>query len=647
MSIHPRLFELIQKLDGLASEPTLIGIVRAMEEVHLTVEEIKEFIHPDPKAYHRGRVILRDHYELLVMTWLPGQSSVPHDHTGSVCGVRVVQGTAIESCYRTAPDGYVDLEYETRVGPGEVSAGQDAGIHTLHNPLTESENLVTIHVYAPPLKDFRRFIPRPKPRVQIPPSYTPPTVLIVGGGFSGSMTAAQILKGARKNGSRVRVVLAERRGSVGEGVAYSTRETEHLLNVPAGRMSAWPDRPDDFFEWARDRDPQIKPSDFLPRTWYGEYVRQTLHETARDAMPHAELVVLADEARRVARHPQGGWMIHMDRGTSIRADSVVLAIGHRPPSDPLQKLWKGPRDRFVSDPWRPFVLNAVQPEDAVFVLGSGLTAIDTVLSMTREPRTGPITLVSRHGFKPQAHSLTPIHPLNMGEVVKALTGGPEPLKALTLCKTLKAFAKKKSLEGVDWRAVVDGLRPHLGHLWQSLSTKERKKFLTTLRPFWEIHRHRMAHTIRDQFTKLCEAGIVRIIKGRVISAESGPRGVRVAVRETGTGRVTESHYHWVVNCTGPLPSNRAEGNPVIGSLLVNGWVSADELSLGLETSPRGNAIDEHGAEVPDLFVVGTLRKPATWESTAVPELRQQAASVGEEILQRIEAPTASTVGQAI
>lgn len=651
-SIHPRLFDLIQKLDDLGADPTLAGIGRAMEEAHLSADDVAEFIHEDPKAYHRARVVRRDRYELLVMTWLPGQSSVPHDHTGSVCAVRVIQGTAIESCFRAAQDGFVDLEYETRVGPGEVSAGQDAGIHTLHNPSQRTahgpgERLITIHVYSPPLRDFRRFIQRPKPRPQATIPFSPPTVVVVGGGFSGSMTAAQILKGARKSGSRVRVVLAERRGSVGEGVAYSTREVEHLLNVPAGRMSAWPDRPDDFLHWARERDRDIKPTDFLPRQWYGEYVRQTLHDHAREAAPFGELVVQLDEARRVARHPQGGWMVHMERGTSVRADSVVLAIGHRPPSDPLAKCWKGPRDRFFADPWLPFALNAIQPEDSVLVLGTGLTAIDTILSLTREPRTGPVTLVSRHGFLPQPHPATPIAPLDMSAPVAELIGSSQPLKALRLCKVLKRFAKTKMKEGADWRAVVDGLRPHLASLWQALDTCERKKFLVHLRPFWEIHRHRMAAPIAAHCTRLLESGMLRVVKGRVVSVESGPRTVRLAVRETGTGRVLEAAASWVVNCTGPLPSNKAEANPVIGSLLVTGWVKPDEISLGLETAPSGMAIDSQGEEVPDLFVVGTLRKPALWESTAVPELRQQAAQVGEAILRRIETPAASTVGQAI
>ena len=71
---------------------------------------------------------------------------------------------------------------------------------------------------------------------------------------------------------------------------------------------------------------------------------------------------------------------------------------------------------------------------------------------------------------------------------------------------------------------------------------------------------------------------------------------------------------------------------MIGSLLVSGVLRPDELSLGIETTPDGHAIDADGREVADLFLVGTLRKSTDWESTAVPELRNQAAAAAEGVL---------------
>jgi uncharacterized NAD(P)/FAD-binding protein YdhS/predicted metal-dependent enzyme (double-stranded beta helix superfamily) len=637
---NPRLFELVRRLDALGSGAPLADIARALEEVPLTAGDVADYVRADRQSYHRARVVVRDHYELLVMTWLPGQASAPHDHTGSVCAVQVVQGDAVEGSYCVAADGYVDLEYETVVRAGEVSAGQDAGVHTLRNPALAGAPLVTVHAYAPPLKDVRRFVPRPigtGPRLR--PERTP-TVVVVGGGFSGSMTAAQLLRGARRLGVHVRVALVERRGAVAEGLAYSTREPAHLLNVPAARMSAWPDRPDDFVRWATRRHGDVRPGDFLPRQWYGEYVRDSLLEAARGTGASAELSVILDEVRRVARHPAGGWMVHLGRGASLRAEAVVLAIGHRPPSDPTRRMWDGPRDRFIADPWRPFAVSEVGPGEPVLILGSGLTAVDTVLSLAQQPRTAPITMVSRHGLLPQAHAAAPVPPVDMSPIVSRLVAVPANLRVRMLSRELRRTARVRTASGGDWRSVVDGLRPHTATLWRALSPGERRKFLARLRPVWEVHRHRLAPAVADRLRAMLDRGEVRVVAGHVVAAVANAAGVRVALRHSGSDRVTESESTWVINCTGPVPSNSAEANPVIGSLLVHDWVRPDDLALGLETTAAGNAVDARGREVPDLFVVGTLRKPALWESTAVPELRDQAAAVGDRVLRWIKTSAA-------
>lgn len=629
-----RLFELVRKLDALAGSPSLVDLADAIESTQLTLADVAAYVRENPRNYNRALVALREHYELLVMTWLPGQKSVPHDHAGSICVMQVLQGEAVEGSYRVASDGYVDFDYETVVRCGEVTAGADAGVHTVYNPATAKEPLVTVHVYAPPLKDFRRFIPRPEtPAASVSsPADTTPTIVVVGGGFSGSMTAAQIVRRAGEAGTKVRVLIVERRGAVGEGVAYGTRDLNHLLNVPAGRMSAWPDRPEDFLNWARQRSSKSRPEDFLPRQWYGEYVRETLWDAARQAASHAELRVIFDEVRRVARRPEGRWLVHLERGTSILADAVVLAVGHRPPSDPIGKRWSGPRTRLIADPWKPFGLNLIEPDEPVVILGAGLTAVDAVLSLAHPDRKAPITILSRRGLLPSSHAATPLTPVDLKPLVADLLAIPGGVRALDLSRRIRQKVRELAPQGVDWRAVVDGLRPHTAALWQAMSTDERQKFITRLRPFWEVHRHRMALSIGERYGELSDCDWVHLLAGRVISAQSDGNEVRLVIAERGSNRLIEIDAAWVVNCTGPAPSNSPAANPAIGSLLVDGHVRPDDLRLGIETMDNGNPISRDGQVVPDLFVVGTLRKPFYWESTAVPELRAQAAAVAEQVL---------------
>jgi len=632
-SLSGRLQELVRKLDRLGATPSLVDLAQALEAAPLTVDDVAEWVHTNPRNYNRATVALGERYEVLVMTWLPGQASVPHDHTGSICAMQVVKGEATEASYRIAPDGYVDLEYESVLRAGDVTSGQDAGVHTVRN--ARDEVLVTVHVYAPPIRDFRRFVPRPEAagdRIAAN-GHSTPTVVIVGGGFSGSMSAAQILRRASNigPGCRMSVVLVERRGSVGEGVAYGTRASCHLLNVPAGRMSAWPDRPDDFLQWLARRYGKSQGDNFVPRQWYGEYIRETLLETARDAAKSADLSVVLDEVRCVARHPSGGWIVHLARGASIRADAVVVAIGHRPPADPIARRWSGPGTRFIADPWSAYAMHAVEPDEPVVVLGSGLTAVDAVLLLNQSERSAPITLISRRGLLPHAHATGHATPVNLESMVAELLKSSGGLCAKTLFRQLRKKGRELASQGADWRSIIDGLRPHTAKLWQAMPRAQRRRFLSHLRPFWEVHRHRMPPAVAERFQALLASGQVRIVAGRVELARADERGIDITIREREGERLHDLRAGWVINCTGPSPANDARSNPVIGSLLVHGWLCSDELLLGIETTARGNAVDASGDEVGDLFIVGTLRKPAFWESTAVPELRSQAATVGERV----------------
>jgi uncharacterized NAD(P)/FAD-binding protein YdhS len=616
-----KLQTLIAKLDELGPNTTLVGVANALTNTKLTLDDVAPYIRTTPSAYHRGRVIQRDWYELLVITWLPGQSSAPHDHAGSVCAFKVIQGTAVEGEYTVGSDGYADLEYESTIAEGQLSAGEDASAHTVRNPST-TETLVTVHVYAPALRNLRRFTIRSTAK-PVPATPRQRTVAVIGGGFSGTMTAANLL---RQNFSG-RVALIERSGTIGEGLAYGTKEPAHLLNVPAGRMSAWPDRPTHFVEWLQQKNPATQSTDFVPRTLYGDYIRETLHHEAANSGTTLD-VQLAD-VRRVAKHPGGGWMVHLDRGNPVRADDVVVALGHRPPMNPLANVWHGPKHKYLIDPWQPYLISNIPDTDRVLILGSGLTAVDTVLSLAKPGRTGQITLLSRTGLLPRPHATTPIHPVDCTELVKGLIATSPTVDLIF--RAIRAEVRKQAKLGVNWRGVMDGLRPHTAALWQSLSNFDRKCFLQKYRQYWEVHRHRMAPAIQKQLHDLQNMELVRVQAGSVAAAIATDKSINVFLRHRGSLALEEKSFDWVINCTGPGPSNSAEASPVIGSLLLDGWVRPDELLLGLDVDANGNAVGQTGEPTAGLYVVGTLRKPSLWETTAVNELRQQAGQIAARI----------------
>jgi uncharacterized NAD(P)/FAD-binding protein YdhS len=145
----------------------------------------------------------------------------------------------------------------------------------------------------------------------------------------------------------------------------------------------------------------------------------------------------------------------------------------------------------------------------------------------------------------------------------------------------------------------------------------------------------MPTVVAERFDALLASGLVCVMGGRVVAVRAGTERLEVDVRPRGDSATTCLTAAWIVNCTGPTPSNRPEANPVIGALLVNGELRVDELALGVETTQDGSAICADGTIAPDLAVVGTLRKAGLWESIAVPELRQQAALAAERIVREL------------
>lgn len=631
-ALTPRLADVVERFVALGETVTRRDAISILASCEIDLDDVSGFVEESPHGYARRRVARTDAFEMLVMTWKAGQGSVPHDHAKSLCALRVLRGRLHETRYTPASDGLVDATAGGDAGETEVLVDTSEHIHGLRNAPDAPCTLVTLHVYAPPLPELRRYAPRPDgsalasvfTRTRVPHA---PTVAIVGGGFSGTMVATQLLARATVEGLPLHLVVIDRQASFAEGPAYRTPDPRHLLNVPAANMSAWPDRPADFYDWARARDPRVEPTTFLPRKLYAEYVRARFFECASRASERISAEVRRDEVAAITRTRGGRHRLEVSGGT-LDADVVVLATGHRQPDDPLARAWTGSRARYVEDPWSSLALTAIRPDETVLVLGSGLTAVDALLSIAKQPRTAPVLALSRRGLAPERHAevrRAPIDPSEWLEPLLATPGGPST-------RALMRALREASRRAEDWRPVVDGLRPHTTRVWQSLSPTEASRFVRHARPFWEVRRHRMAPEIGRVVDEATAAGLFTSLAGRVRRAEADHDGVTIELCPRGEKGSRTLRTHWVVNCTGPGSGPNLV--PVVRSLVEAGHLELDALGLGVHTGRDGRAIAA-GRESEDLFIIGTLRKPELWESTAVPELRGHAAHTAEVVIERL------------
>jgi len=445
------------------------------------------------------------------------------------------------------------------------------------------------------------------------------TVAVVGGGCSGVLAAVHLLT---HSDGRSRVVLIERDAEVGAGVAYGTDAPWHTLNTTASVMSAYPGDPDDFTRWASRMHLTATANSYLPRRLYRLYLQATL----ADADRASGSALFRLRARVTAVHPRGaGAIVGLDDGGHVEADRVVLALGNLPPRDPVDTLGTiGPR--YVRDPWAPRALAGVDHDEPVLLIGSGLTAVDVALTLAGRGHRGPIDAVSRHGLLPRAHAPWPVEPTP----VPAIQARPG-LTAKALLRAVVKAARAADAGGGDWRAVVDGLRPTTQTLWRALSPAERRRFLRRAARLWEVHRHRMAPSVAASVDGLRASGRLVVRSGAIASVAPDGGAVRVGIRQTG-GVVRELRVGHVVNCTGPSTDVAASDDPLLRSLLASGTARPDPLGLGLDVTDDGALVSSAGSPSSVLRTLGPLCRGRLWETTAVPEIRDQACALATALV---------------
>ncbi len=633
----PRLGALLSELEALCGRMTGPEITKILASSSLQIDDVMPFITPSSATYSRQRVARTEAYEILLITWLPGQGTGAHDHAGSMSAFKILSGTAHETLFTQAADSLVDPIGTRELHEGEVGVDSGAVIHAVRNECSRNEPLVSVHVYAPPLPELRRFTIRPEGRtlagaLRRRRAPATPVVAIVGAGFSGSMVAAHLARAIAQSGKPLHVVMIDRQTSVAEGAAYRTPDASHLLNVPASGMSAWPDRPDDLVEWARHRDSSVGPYTFLQRQAYGEYLRDTLFNAIAQAGPQTSIEIRREQAESIERRAEGGWRVQCSESSSIEADAVVLATGHRPLADPLKLCWSGPRTRYIEDPWASAALSSIEPDESVCLLGTGLTAIDVLQSLARPARTAPVLALSRRGLLPAVHAPSPLPPIDPQAWLEPLLHAGTGITTLRIERALRRAVLKAESAGQDWRQVIDGLRPHSSRLLKALPLTEMNRFLRHARPFWEVMRHRMAPGVGSVVREAASAGLFSTAAARILSGRGTLDGLTLTLRRRGESVPETLQFDWIVNCTGPGSGRGVGLPPVVAGLIHAGHLEEDPLGLGVHSTSDGRAV-AGGRVIDDLLVVGSLRKADMWESTAVPELRLQAARAADAILQ--------------
>jgi len=459
-----------------------------------------------------------------------------------------------------------------------------------------------------------------------------PTIAIVGAGFSGSMLAVHLMRLA---GPEARVMLIDRRQRFGRGLAYSTDNPAHLLNVPAGRMSAFATAPTHFLDWLNTRgSDHYSPASFIPRRLYGDYIEGLLAQAAS---------IHGDRLERIAAQAldlkltAGGVTINLSNDRAVTADRAVLALGNFPPLAPAaDDSTFYASDRYLADPWRPGALDLIPPAASVVLIGAGLTAVDVAIALLRRGRSGPIHAVSRHGLTPRRH----LPPKPKAPAAALFQIDQMPLSSRQLLRTLRQ--RVRADPATAWQTVIDAMRPITQQLWSRLPALERSRFMRHLQPWWDVHRHRLAPEVAAQIDAAQASGQLLFHAARIAGYAISEAGVTVTIRRRGTATAESIEAQYVINCTGPASDYRRIDDPLVRSLLNQGLVRPGPFNLGLDVAPSLHLIAIDGKASGRLYAAGPVTKGALWEIIAVPDLRLQVEALAQHLVEiSVQEPAAS------
>ncbi|UXS34257.1 FAD-binding protein [Agrobacterium tumefaciens] len=447
-------------------------------------------------------------------------------------------------------------------------------------------------------------------------------VAIVGSGFSAICTVAHLLSSLPADAS---VAIVGDESDFGRGTAYRTELPYHRLNVPAGRMSVFPDRPDDFLDWLTENGIGQDPLLFASRGDYGLYLRDRLASLLRSRDQRARVDFIRAKASACLPDGEGGFSFTLENGEALRAQNVVLCLGVGAAGLPVQTVAKEEErlPRIIGHCWQPGWLSRVRAGDRICILGSGLTMIDQVLTLRGKGHRGPIHVLSRRGLVPHPHVSPPL----------AATIPHLPERSTEISRLLQSL-RKQVREGAPWRTVMDGLRPRTQALWQSLTAEQRSRFLRHALPWWNIHRHRIAPEVHKAFEKLLAEGVLEIHAGYLRSLEEQDEGITVSYRRRHTQIIKEFQVDWVVNCTGMERAGIGHSR-LLETMQGDGVLLLDPLGLGVEVDAESRLIRADGQNWPGLFAAGALTAGRFWEITAVPDIRVQAQKIAEAVTERI------------
>ncbi len=450
------------------------------------------------------------------------------------------------------------------------------------------------------------------------------TIAIIGGGFTGAAIAWHLARGVGMPATRI--VVIEPRAQIGGGLAYSPSDPAFRINVPAGKMSLDAEDIGDFARWLVETDavaddPAATLHDgrvFPRRSVFGAYVAARLApQLAAGAVAQCKAAAVS-----AGRRPDGGYRIALSDGETLDVDLLILAVTHPPPAPPavLADALAG-HSSFITDTTASGALDQVESGDRVLVVGTGLTGADIIAALDARGHRGPILALSRRGLRSRGHAPA------AGPARGDFTTTPARSVRALLAAIRHELAAGRAA-GETWHPVVDALRSQGPAIWAALPVAERRRLVRHLRPFWDVHRFRIAPQIEDIIDRKLADGSLVVAAASLAGARIVGGDIAVSLRFR-HGGAAERIFDAVLVATGPAHGGILASQPILAGLAEAGLIRPDPVRLGIETGKDGHAVTADGRRAPDILIGGPLARGTFGELMGLPEVAAYAKFIAD------------------
>lgn len=455
-------------------------------------------------------------------------------------------------------------------------------------------------------------------------------IAIIGGGFSGTMTAVQLINRSTKP---VEIILINERETLNKGIAYNPYSEKHILNVITGKMSAYSDKPDDFLDWVmqkeayKTKDRTLIANSFLPRKLYGEYLSDIWLNATKTADSKQIKLQVIDSIVLDLDVNEHGVSLWLANEMKLQVNECIIATGNHVPRNPRitnNKFYES--KNYYQNPWKIESVKNVNEKLPVLIIGNGLTMVDTVLGLLEQGFKGEIYSISPNGFNILPHRHNGLKYSKLSEELA------EGMDLYELVKLINKHIKTVRDYGVSAEPVIDSLRPNTQKIWRSLSEKEKDLFMSRLRHLWGVARHRIPLHSHDKLQQLRINGKLHINAGKIINLTETNNAIQLEYFDKKEGTNKTLNVSRVINCTGPETDYMNIDNSFLKNCVIKGILKQDKLKLGIITDIESfRIINSEGKPHQHLYTLGSNLKGELWESTAANELRGQAEKLAAQL----------------